>query len=75
MEESKSNKRIDLLNGKIAGALRLAEKVKDRPIHYLAPEYPPELGAAILYFKRNNMLTDEVLLRMKKTYLNLCKGE
>ena len=56
-------------------SLRLAEKVKDRPIHYLAPEYPPELGAAILYFKRNNMLTDEVLLRMKKTHLNLCKGE
>ena len=54
--------------------LRLGEKVKDRLIHYLTPEYPPELGAAILFFKRNNLLTDEILLRMKKTYLNLCKG-
>jgi N-acetylglucosamine kinase-like BadF-type ATPase len=49
-------------------SIRMAEKTLDRTINFLTPEYPPELGAVILYFKRHNMLTDDVLRQMKQSY-------
>ena len=55
-------------------SVRMAEKIEDRTIHYLTPEYPPELGAAILYFKKHHMMTDDILLQMKKSYQELVKG-
>lgn len=46
----------------------LQNKLPNRHFNFINPEFPPELGAVILYFRQHEQLNGELLDRMKKSY-------
>ena len=45
-----------------------------RELRFTLPDYPPELGALIHYFRGKGQLTEDLLFRMKTSYDALVKG-